>query len=257
MPGDPHGKWFLGGAPPADAETVLYCLPNAGGGGTHYLSWRTLLPRSVWVQPVQLPGRENRLAEDPRFETGEVADALREHADRPYVLYGHSMGGVLAFEAAAELARRGARLPERILVAASPAPQADAGWARRWAGLSEQQLLDEVVALGGVPRQVLEHPRLSRRITKVLASDVAWLANRPAGPRTALPVPIVALAGERDPLVRAESMTDWADCTSEHFRLHVIDGGHLFHTERADAVTSSILQSFSAERGDLHGVRGR
>ncbi|GAA3082006.1 hypothetical protein GCM10020000_79930 [Streptomyces olivoverticillatus] len=92
MPTDTHERWFLGGGPPAPAEMVLYCLPNAGGGGTHYLSWRRLLPETLWAQPVQLPGRENRLAEEPRFTAAEVAAALAAHVDRPYALYGHSMG---------------------------------------------------------------------------------------------------------------------------------------------------------------------
>lgn len=255
MPADAGAKWFLGGAPPRHADTVLYCLPNAGGGGTHYLSWRRLLPETLWTQPVQLPGRESRLAEDPRFDVADVAQAVAEHLDRPYLLYGHSMGGVLAWEVAAELVRRGAPPPERLYVGASPAPHTDPGWARRWARQSEEALLDEVVALGGIPPQVLEHPGLGRRITKVLGSDVAWLASRQAAPRDPLPVPILALAGDQDPLVRPEDMARWAECTSQRFELHTIAGGHLFHTERADAVTSSILQTIAAERGDLHGVR--
>ncbi|GAA3082015.1 hypothetical protein GCM10020000_79940 [Streptomyces olivoverticillatus] len=76
------------------------------------------------------------------------------------------------------LAGLGARLPERLYVAASPAPQENSDWARRWASLSEDALLGEVVALGGVPPQVLDHPRLGRRITQILGSDVAWLARQ-------------------------------------------------------------------------------
>nr|ABX71151.1 Lcz34 [Streptomyces sanglieri] len=246
----------MGGGPPPHAETVLYCLPNAGGGGTHYLSWRRLLPDTLWVQPVQLPGRENRLLEDPRFDVAEVARALAEHVDRPYVLYGHSMGGVLAWKAAVALAHRGVPLPERLVVAASPAPREYTPWARRWAALSEAELLGEVAALGGVPPQVLDHPRLSQRIATVLAADVGWLAERSAGIRDdPLPVPVLALAGQEDPLVRPEHMAGWAECTSQDFQLHVIAGGHLFHTNHAEAVTSAILQTIVAEKGNLHEVR--
>jgi surfactin synthase thioesterase subunit len=106
-----------------------------------------------------------------------------------------------------------------------------------------------------VPPQVRDHPRLSRRIAGVLASDVAWLAGRPGGAPDPLPVPVVALAGDEDPLVRPAHMAGWAECTTEDFRLHRIAGGHLFHTDRPETVTSSILQTFTAERGDLHGVR--
>ncbi|MER7770505.1 alpha/beta fold hydrolase [Kitasatospora sp. NPDC096140] len=256
MSPDAHGRWFLGGGPPEPARTVLYCLPNAGGGGTQYLSWRRLMPDTLWVQPVQLPGRENRVLEDPRFEAEEVAEALAGHVDRPYVLYGHSMGGRLAWEVAVELIRREARLPERLYVAANPAPRENSPWAGRWAALSEEELFEEVVALGGVPPQVQEHPALGRRVARILAADVAWLAGRGSGGRDApLPIPIVALAGEGDPLVRPAHMAGWADCTSEEFQLHMIAGGHLFHAEKAEAVTSSILQTVAATRGDLHGVR--
>ncbi|MCW5263151.1 alpha/beta fold hydrolase [Verminephrobacter eiseniae] len=53
---------------------------------------------------MQLPGRGRRLSEAPFTELPSLLDAmdegLRELTDRPYVLFGFSMGAILAFELA-------------------------------------------------------------------------------------------------------------------------------------------------------------
>lgn len=54
---------------------------------------------------MQPPGRENRITEPPDLSTDELAEALRRRTDRPYALYGHSMGGVVAHAVVQALVR--------------------------------------------------------------------------------------------------------------------------------------------------------
>ena len=42
-----------------EGETVLYCLPHAGGSASVYRSWAGQLG-TIAVAPIQLPGRETR-----------------------------------------------------------------------------------------------------------------------------------------------------------------------------------------------------
>ncbi|NUT52800.1 MAG: thioesterase, partial [Saccharothrix sp.] len=97
----------------SDAAVRLFCLPHAGAGASAFRRWRDVFPPGVDVQPVQLPGREDRIGEPPATDAHalveELASALAGAADRPFVLFGHSMGALLA----AELARR---LPPTLLV---------------------------------------------------------------------------------------------------------------------------------------------
>jgi hypothetical protein len=92
----PKSSWLLHRLNPS-ARMRLFCLPYAGGGASVYRSWPGSFPKEIEVCCVQLPGRENRLAEslfssiDPLVET--MAQALSNAFDRPFALFGHSMGG--------------------------------------------------------------------------------------------------------------------------------------------------------------------
>ena len=88
----------------------LICFPYAGGGPSLFRGWPLELSQQVEVCAVQRPGREARMKEPPigdlRRLVVELADAIEPSLDRPFALFGHSVGGLVAFEFARELRRR-------------------------------------------------------------------------------------------------------------------------------------------------------
>jgi hypothetical protein len=73
----------------------LFYLPHAGGGARAFPGWPAALPRSVLVEPVHLPGREDRATEPPEFDVAEVADLIAARIDGAYAVFGHGMGARL------------------------------------------------------------------------------------------------------------------------------------------------------------------
>lgn len=99
----------------------LICFPHAGAGATTYAEWAPALPAEIELVAVQLPGRQNRIAEEPFTEVGPLVSVLT-HALRPvlsgsFSFFGHSCGAALAFELAkalrAETSGSGAAVPLR------------------------------------------------------------------------------------------------------------------------------------------------
>lgn len=90
----------------------LSALP--GGSAMFYARWRRLLPSWIDVRPVEWPGRGARmdepLATDPHVLAAKLAGELGGQLDRPYALFGHSLGAVIAFELAHGLLSIAARL---------------------------------------------------------------------------------------------------------------------------------------------------
>ncbi|MGW4826623.1 thioesterase II family protein [Amycolatopsis japonica] len=239
--------WFPGAPVSDDAKVILFCVPHAGGGGTSFTSWRRALPKWIGVRPVQLPGRENRIAEPASFDPAELARAVLDHVDRPYTLYGHSMGGVLAYQVTAELANT-ARPPMKLYLGGSHPPHVGSSWLSRWLSLSDDELIDEIAGLGGTPQPVLEHPRSRRRLIRTLRQDLTWLrANQTRYTGPVVSVPTVAIAGSRDPIAGSEIMTRWSELVGDRFTTYVVQGGHFFHltalTELADLFEKDLSQS--------------
>jgi hypothetical protein len=107
MPGAKSDIWIARRLNDALIDLRLFCFPYAGGGTITYQQWTGMLPARIEVCAVQLPGRERRHAEPPFRRISQAVDclssALRPHLDVPFVLFGHSMGAMLAYEVARRL----------------------------------------------------------------------------------------------------------------------------------------------------------
>ncbi|MFD8478596.1 thioesterase II family protein [Kitasatospora sp. NPDC059673] len=225
-----ESPWIRRAARPAPSVRLI-CLPYAGGGASVYRDWPELLPPSVEVLAVQLPGREDRSAEDPPAGLNPLvraaAIALRPFCTDEFVLYGHCAGGLLAYELARELGQRHGIRPRRVIAAAQPAPQSPPP-ARPLHTLPDAELLDTVRERGGLPDAVLANPAMVEFLLPLLRADFAlWeqYRHRPGDP---LPCPVTTLRGTEDTVVDRADLAGWESCTTAGHSHHEVDGGHYF-----------------------------
>lgn len=116
--------WLLR-RPSDTAETVLFCLPYLGTGASLFYRWPRLFG-TVEVCPVQLPGRETRLRENPYTSheslAGELAEGLLPFIDRPFAFFGHCASAYIAFETCLRLVEGGGPTPARLFVSSMVPP---------------------------------------------------------------------------------------------------------------------------------------
>ncbi|MEZ4322030.1 MAG: thioesterase domain-containing protein [Myxococcota bacterium] len=208
----------------------LFCLPNAGGGTVDFRRWS--LPDTD-VLPACLPGRETRLHERPYRSmpplVEDLADALP--TDRPYAMYGHSMGSWLAFELVRELRRRGHRLPTHLWVGARHAPHLPTS-TPPLGRLPQAAFLEGMQArYGAIPDVLLGDPELLKTFLPALRGDVVLLDDYRYAEEAPLDVPITVFRGADDPTVSEAEARAWEAHTTGPFALHTVPGGHFFHRE--------------------------
>src|SRR5262245_26774091 len=97
----------------------LFCFSHAGGSEGAFSGWQETLPDHTDVMPIHLPGRGRRGSEPPPQTSlmelaSLIAEALVDELDRPFALFGHSMGALLAFEVGRSLRDRYG-VPPRLL----------------------------------------------------------------------------------------------------------------------------------------------
>jgi surfactin synthase thioesterase subunit/NAD(P)-dependent dehydrogenase (short-subunit alcohol dehydrogenase family)/acyl carrier protein len=233
----------------------LFCIPYNGGSVASFASWSALLPDDVELWTVQLPGQIDRQDEAPLESLAEwargAAEAMSHLLDRPYALYGHSLGGLVGFELARELRRRGT-LPEWLFVAAihaahlpDPFPDRDR--------LTDHATLDRLGMLRALT-PLLEDERLMQELRPIVRAGADRLKTYRFVPEAPLECAIVALGGSADAIVLAHHLDGWRDHASR-FESVSIAGGHLFHQERPADVVDVISTRMSTGNGELgHGV---
>ncbi|MGW2559525.1 thioesterase II family protein [Streptomyces sp. NPDC001514] len=251
---------------------TLVCLPFAGAGASFFRPWQRIAGDALTVLPLQLPGRERRIDEDPYRDAhlavdgllADLREVLGDSAEPHRVaLFGHSLGAVLAYE----LAHRLVAEPEtglgigpgigpgiepgigpgielvRLFVSGSPQPAEQR--ARRATGLPDDAFLARVNEFAGYTHEALEDPEMRELILPTLRADVEMHETYVPGTDLPLPAPLTSLRGADDLLVTRDEAAAWSKVAGAGFRSVELPGGHMYLTESAQALLEVIS-------GDLH-----
>ena len=245
----PRSPWLVRYGPDT-ARVRLIGFPHAGGAATVFYPWSAVLQPDVAVHGVQLPGREDRWREAPVRRVDDVvaavADALGVLDQRPFVLFGHSLGALLAFELARHLRRAGRPGPAALIVSARPAPHV-LSRAPALAHLSPEALVLRVSQLyGGIPPAVREDPELVALMGRALQADLSLLERHDYVSEEPLPCPLVACGGLDDPWVAPGELDAWRQHASGAFTRHDFPGGHFyFRSPEAQASVLAVVREYA------------
>jgi len=208
----------------------LFCLPYSGASAMVYSRWRRALPAWLQLHPLELPGRGMRMGEPLQTDisrlSAQLAREIRSHAAQPYALFGHSLGGLLAYELAHALREQG--LPQPLCLFAS----ATAGPALRDVSeyvlaKSDAELIDKLRTLQGTPEEALADQDLMALMLPILRADFLLCGSFKYRQREPLALPIHVFGGKQDS-VRVEQLLDWQQETSTGFSLDMFEGHHFF-----------------------------
>lgn len=225
------------------ARQRIFCLPYAGAGASIFNEWAALLPRTIHVLPIQLPGREDRLSEAPYTSIAplvrDLADVVEPLLEKPFALFGHSLGGTIAFELARELRRRDWRLPVRLFVSGCRPPHKPV--VAPIARLSGDQFLAAVQErYRGIPDEVSRSREWLDLVLPILRADLTIIETYRCADEAPLACPISAFGGAEDRVVRWSELMEWRQHTAGPFDASVLPGGHFFLKESRAALLRAI-----------------
>lgn len=221
----------------------IFLLPHGGGSASSYRSYADRFPRDVGrVVPVEIPGRGTRSHEEYARSIRECAARALQHIDTTeerYILHGHCMGALLAFEAIKLLEAAGRPLPRFMVASGRNAPGHVNDWLRRLPDLDDRSLFGELQELGGIPKGLSF--AMARHFLTVLRNDQAMFREYDPG-ATRISVPILALAGRDDSMTTAAALADWEDYTSKFLSVEWFDGRHYFILDQPDRVARCVKE---------------
>jgi surfactin synthase thioesterase subunit len=251
--------WLLVPDPRASADLRLFCIPHAGRGASLYMPWRALLPESIELNAVQLPGRERRLAEAPPRRISTIAEALATamlpRLDRAYVMFGHSMGALVCYETCRQLRRLGAPLPRALVLSGRRGPTVS-DREPPIHGLPDDAFVAALCArYNGIPQLILDQPDMMRMFLPAMRSDLEAIETYAHRPEPPLPVPFIVYGGRDDPQVAPENVAAWRPLTEARFEQRLFPGGHFYLLDERESLVRTLLQDLAALGTPFAGQR--
>ncbi len=229
--------------PQASPTLRLFCFPYGGGGLASYSAWPAAVPKGVEVASPQLPGRDSLVGVEPVVDLPTLVDlvatGIRPLLDRPFVMFGHSLGALLAFEATRLLRRQGGPLPRLLMVSARSAPHLPP---TRPAihHLPRESFLEEFRRYGGMPADGRVSEELVELLLPALRADMRMHEEYDFAEETPLDVPLAAFGGRDDPEVDREELMAWSEHTTAGFLLRLFPGRHFYTGESRGELLATI-----------------
>jgi medium-chain acyl-[acyl-carrier-protein] hydrolase len=222
--------WVVRPSPNPNAALRLFCVPHAGGAPHAFQSWPSELPPHVEVCAVNLPGRGRRFAE-PAYDrmlplVRDLTAGLGPLLDRPFALFGHSMGAVVAFELARALRGERNREPVHLFVSGASAPQLPRQQPLHL--LTDPQLITELVRMNGLERELLEETELLNLVLPTIRRDLEATETHVCAAGAPLRCPLSVFGGADDWLAPSDRLQSWGVHTTGVCRVDVFEGDHFF-----------------------------
>jgi surfactin synthase thioesterase subunit len=222
------------------AVQMLFIFPHAGGSAAGYKPFARAFTMEAKRIAVQYPGRAGGHDVPDLASISALADDIYPLL-RPKVtgsrvaFFGHSMGGLLAFDIARRLERDGDSIAA-LFVSASPAP-GHGGYEQLHQG-SDDELLEMVATMTGTDSRFVGG-EFGATVLKTLRNYGA-ITSYSCPPGTTLSCPVYAYAAADDAAVSYDSMRAWSEFTTAEFALRTVSGDHFFITEHVGEIVTDI-----------------
>jgi medium-chain acyl-[acyl-carrier-protein] hydrolase len=241
-----------------DASVRLFCFHCAGGSASEFRNWPALLPGKFELVAVQLPGREGRVKEAFLRTIGDLTsgavEAMAPFLDKPYAVFGHSLGAIGGFETIRELRRRRLNLPFLFIPAGRQGAHVKDD-DPPIASLPQQEFIEELRKdYGDHIGHILESAELREVFIPQIQADFALSETYQFRAEQPLDCPIVAFAGIDEVDLDADDLNAWSAHTSQRFNSRRFSGDHFFIRESQRLVVEAIRQEIASVRRE-HMVR--
>lgn len=237
--------------PKPEAAQRLFLFHHAGGGMSYYYEWFKLLPKSIELIVMELPGRGSSFEETRLTEFHQVierlGDVTRNFQDKPFSFFGHSMGALLAFGLTGWLMDKGYKHPDYLFASGCKSPDAIRlhPFEKR-SQMAKPEIMAALRALGGLPKEIEENDDLLEIFLPIIRDDFAICESFVDQPHAIINVPIISCSGTHD--LDTEMVASWENSTSKNFEMFRFEGDHFYLKNFKDKLIEIVVRKLAPEK---------
>lgn len=232
-----------------NSKIKLVCFPFGGGGASTYSEWDKLFDNTIDVFPIQLPGRERQIAEDPYIDLHKAADDFAELIKETcggssIAFFGHCfLGSTLAFEIIRRLESCEDINLIHLFVSAAFSPKSIRNYELDLQ--DDGKFIEGVEKLTGLKNLAFDIPELKELLLPSLKADFKMdMTYIPKG-ECSVNIPITAIFADNDSFVNISEVELWKECTTSDFNMFKVDGEHMYLTSKPEGAIEIIKNTLT------------
>jgi surfactin synthase thioesterase subunit len=208
----------------------LICLPFAGGNKYSYQVFLKHVPSFIKLVPVELPGRSSRFNEPLLTKMDKIVDDVYMQVgpllDKPYAIFGHSMGTLLGYLLVKKIIREGRKQPIHLFFTGGIGPSVRERESPRYL-MTKKEFFEKVKELGGLQDEILQDESLLDFIEPILRSDMQAIETYEYKESQPFDIPITVMIGVDEKATREEAEA-WKIETTSPVEVIQMPGNHFF-----------------------------
>ncbi|MDO5521781.1 MAG: thioesterase domain-containing protein [bacterium] len=223
----------------------LYFIPHAGGSAMGYMAMKRFISiEGLELVPLELAGRGTRIKEPCLEAVKDTVEDLfsrikEEIKETDYAIFGHSLGGLLAYELVKKIEKENLPEPKCIFISGRCAPFVHIPLEET----TNQQELDRKLALHAIPKELQGNQELLQLILPILHADIKMAKDYVYMEGAQLNTDIYTLYGKQDLLVTKEGMEEWNQMTKKDCNCNSFEGDHFYYTKQRKEVGETITKA--------------
>lgn len=225
------------------SKKILFTIPFAGGNKYSFNKFDKYLKDDFVIYNLELAGRGDRISESLMSDLYEIRDDLfsqiKDKIAGEYVIYGHSLGGLLAYLVTLLLEEKNLPLPSKLVISGKANPSIKPKVIRH--NLPRDSFIDSIKKLGGVPSEFFDHHELFEFFEPILRADFQAAEDFDFKENSKISSKISVLYGSDEHFSRKKALK-WKDYTSQDFKFIELKGGHFFIFDHAKDVCNIIKE---------------
>lgn len=238
---------MTGGSGETAVQPKLFIFPHAGGSAQYYVPFSKTFTTDVKRIAVQYPGQRGKQDFASFTSLPALADEVctmvspdKDHGG-PVSFFGHSMGGLLAFEVARRFEEAGR--PIRTLFVSAVAAPGLVGYEE--IPDTDDGLLAAVSTMTGANPEFMNNPEFAAAILPTLRGLKA-IANYTCPPEVTLSCPIHAFYGDDDEIATTDKVVPWAARTTAAFTMRDFKGHHFYLNDHLSELVPDLEEKIWA-----------
>lgn len=204
----------------------LFCIPYAGANGSIFHSWKQKISNEINLYSFHLPGRGKLFSDKFIHEMEQLVDILFhtiiKYFDRKIVLFGYSMGGLIAFALAKRLENAGFNIDSLIISATKPMHF----YIDKKHLLSDDELKEDLRIYNATSKSILEHKEIMNLILPIYRNDCCLINSYKPEVIKTIKAPVYLFNSEDD--IEKMVMLEWNNYFVNEAQYIKFEGDHFF-----------------------------